>query len=76
MSEGSVFNETSARRYRVSRPPFIFNDVQEGEVYKFAVVVVTEDGYRSMLSVVVSRELLPTGMLFYVLLLPLNKKLN
>jgi len=60
VSEGPVFNMTTATRYTSLKPPFILHKVQEGTIYSFAVMLETADGYRSTMSEVVSREM-PVG---------------
>jgi hypothetical protein len=53
-------NVSTATQYSTSGPPFILNNVQEGTIYSFAVMLETSEGYRSHMSEVRSVEM-PAG---------------
>lgn len=59
VSEGSTVNVSTAQQFETKSPPFIFNNVKEGVIYSFAVVVVTDDGYSSKLSEINSYQIPP-----------------
>lgn len=54
VSEGSTLNKESAKKYIAKSAPYILNDAQDGVMYSYAVQLVTEDGYNSPLSEVMS----------------------
>ena len=54
VSEGGNLNKTMAKEYAAKSPPYILNDSQDGVMYSYAVQLVTEDGYKSRLSEVMS----------------------
>lgn len=54
LSEGPALNMTTAKQFTAEGPPFIFNDVQNGNMYSCAVQLVTSDGYKSLPSEVSS----------------------
>ena len=49
VSEGSLLNETTAWKFKVSKPPFVFDNVT-ADVYSFGIKLVTSDGYKSAAS--------------------------
>lgn len=54
VSEGPTLNRTTAKEYIAKSAPYILNDAQDGVMYSYAVQLVTEDGYKSPLSEVMS----------------------
>lgn len=52
----STINETSAEIFQVDSAPFFYKNAKTHVIYSFAVRLVTEDGYRSQLSEIVSTE--------------------
>ncbi|KAK0098602.1 hypothetical protein PV326_006350 [Microctonus aethiopoides] len=46
----NTVNETSAKVYKCVQPPFIYNDTKPSVMYAFAVRLVTDEGYQSILS--------------------------
>lgn len=60
VSQGHELNVSTASQYNTSSPPFILDNVQEGTIYSFAVMLETSDGYRSSISEVSSVEM-PLG---------------
>lgn len=53
--EGSKkMNETAAKVFKVDRPPYKYKDIKPNVIYSFAVRLITDEGYRSRLSEVVS----------------------
>jgi len=54
VSTGSSLNMTSAQQIKVRAAPYIFNPGSEEATYSYAVVLETEQGYRSLPSEVVS----------------------
>lgn len=53
VSSGSKLNETTAKRFEVTNPPFIFTNATE-EIYTFAVQLKSKAGYKSRLSEITS----------------------
>ncbi|XP_025834721.1 sortilin-related receptor-like isoform X2 [Agrilus planipennis] len=49
ISEGNTLNETTAKRFSVKEPPFIFDNATF-DTYTFAVRMKTKEGYKSILS--------------------------
>ncbi|KAF5282013.1 hypothetical protein FQA39_LY00537 [Lamprigera yunnana] len=49
VSEGNILNKTSAIKYEVHEPPFVFPNVTTS-MYTFGVQLVSEKGYRSLTS--------------------------
>lgn len=54
VSEGPTLNRTTAKEYIAKSAPYILNDAQDGVMYSYAVQLVTDDGYKSPLSEVMS----------------------
>ncbi|XP_063978327.1 sortilin-related receptor-like [Diachasmimorpha longicaudata] len=51
VSEDSrTVNESGAKVYKCKQPPFIYKDAKANVIYSFAVKLVTEDGYSSLMS--------------------------
>ncbi|XP_017882694.1 sortilin-related receptor-like [Ceratina calcarata] len=46
----SVMNESVAKVYKVDQPPYTYKDAKPDVIYTFAVRLVTDDGYQSLLS--------------------------
>ena len=60
VSEGPTLNISTAMQYNVTEAPFILDNVQEGKIYSFAVMLETNEGYRSQMSEVAAVEM-PVG---------------
>lgn len=54
VSEGTKSVESAAQVFRTHQPPYIFKNAKPSVIYSFAVRLVTEEGYQSLLSETVS----------------------
>ncbi|RZC34546.1 sortilin-related receptor-like [Asbolus verrucosus] len=59
VSEGNTLNETTAERFLVKKPPFIYTNASSN-MYTFAVQIVTASGYKSLMSERISAAATPT----------------
>lgn len=48
--DSRTINESGAKVYKCDQPPFIYKDAKASVIYSFAVRLVTEEGYSSLLS--------------------------
>lgn len=56
VSEGNSLNETTAEKFLVSKPPFRYTN-SSAHMYTFAVRILADSGYKSVLSEQVSKAL-------------------
>ncbi|XP_076622054.1 sortilin-related receptor [Colletes latitarsis] len=54
VEESRTMNESISTIYKVNQPPYIFKGVKPGVIYTIAVRLVTDEGYRSVLSEILS----------------------
>nr|CAD7458755.1 unnamed protein product [Timema tahoe] len=56
VSPGRSINMSAIKEYRANNPPIILNNMNSDTIYSIAVVLETEEGFRSLLSEVESVE--------------------
>lgn len=57
VNEGQhTVNETTAKVFRTNEPPYVYPHAKTDTIYAFAVRLVTEEGYRSVLSEVFTTQ--------------------
>lgn len=67
-ASGTIINESTAIINKVDQPPYIFHDAKTDTIYSFAVRLVTNEGYRSLLSEVISKASpICTYMIYFII---------